>query len=684
MDVDAVVDALTRQRSRASRIAHLLPLARAINATSATSVGRSATGNAFNTGVIGCFVRPRGVLAPPQLLVVDREVAEGDLGLPRGAINQMGWFLCPTNAELRQHPYWVAEFESGDATAAPSENHERADPHRQRELLRRLRMPFAMCYWGRQFGVMSGQLGDGRLVTLCEAYRHRGPLLLGSTTASSGCARLVDGASSRAPIGDDDDDDGDCELQKCVVQVKGAGVRTPYSRGLDGLLTLRSALKEWALARTLARLGIPRADVAAVYRERGRECFRDAGGGASAHSQACGVLVRVTQCPLRVGTFDFLMQTQQWELMGRLVESYMLRVPFRACRRFTTTTTNHDSGVGGPSAGESSLLDLEATCVALLREVGRRAGSLVAQWQAFGFVHGVLNTDNIALCGETIDIATGCFIHRFDDSYCQNSDDVTKMYAFGRQPQKYFEGCERFAFIIFSWLRWRRCSSSSSSSDSRSCDDDTAARRLSAELLSAVSDGFQRAFASTLDAALCARVGVDAAVVGGDGDTASDDASRALREVAAATLTLLQACKPAIDAFFDGASRDAAAVLSSSLSRPQPQRRVRSAAASSDGGDGECSTDDDRDGAEAAAHNRCESEAAAWRATIVKHRERLVAVTPTVRALPSFGDLAAALLVAGGSDDDDEGRDTLAALRDAYDSAFPSGKENTVEGCGCG
>lgn len=184
------------------------------------------------------------------------------------------------------------------------------------------------------------------------------------------------------------------------IHIKGAG-QTVYSRRGDGRAALGPMLREYIISEAMHALGVPTTRSLAViatgetvHRERALE-------GA--------MLVRVAGSHLRVGTAEFVATQRDIGLMRRFMDYVIAR---------------HYPEIGGG----------DERYVSLYRAIMQRQAELVAQWMRVGFVHGVMNTDNMALSGETIDYGPCAFIDRADMNAVFSSIDHQGRYAFGRQP----------------------------------------------------------------------------------------------------------------------------------------------------------------------------------------------------------------------------------------------------------
>lgn len=184
------------------------------------------------------------------------------------------------------------------------------------------------------------------------------------------------------------------------LQFKGSGA-TPYSRGADGKCTLAAALREYVMSEAMAALGVPSTRSLAVV-ATGDGIWRE-----TPHPAA--VLTRVAASHLRVGTFEWAAAHKGREAVEQLTD-YALERHFPERR--------HEAN--------RPLALLEAVCEAQAR--------LVAKWMALGFVHGVMNTDNVAVSGETIDYGPCAFLDGYSATQVFSSIDRGGRYAFGQQP----------------------------------------------------------------------------------------------------------------------------------------------------------------------------------------------------------------------------------------------------------
>ncbi|MEO6653782.1 MAG: protein adenylyltransferase SelO [Ilumatobacteraceae bacterium] len=184
------------------------------------------------------------------------------------------------------------------------------------------------------------------------------------------------------------------------IALKGSG-RTPFSRGGDGKATLGPVLREYLMGEAMHALGVPTTRALAVV-TTGELVRRDG-------LLPGAVLTRVAASHLRVGTFQFFSARSDIDRLRRLVDYAIER---------------HD-----PAAAAA-----DNPTVALLDGVVRRQAALIAQWMNLGFIHGVLNTDNVTVSGETIDYGPCSFMDHYDPTTVYSSIDHGGRYAYGNQP----------------------------------------------------------------------------------------------------------------------------------------------------------------------------------------------------------------------------------------------------------
>lgn len=232
--------------------------------------------------------------------------------------------------------------------------------------------PYAMCYGGHQFGNWAGQLGDGRAINLGEVLNRRG--------------------------------------ERWILQLKGAGP-TPYSRTADGLAVLRSSLREFLCSEAMHHLGVPTTRALSLT-VTGEDVVRDMFYDGRPRAEPGAVVCRVASSFTRFGNFQLPAARQELDVLRRLVD-YTIRIDF-------------------PELGEPS----KETYVAWIAEVSRRTAVMIVEWMRVGFVHGVMNTDNMSILGLTIDYGPYGWLEDYDPDWTPNTTDAHgKRYRFGHQPQ---------------------------------------------------------------------------------------------------------------------------------------------------------------------------------------------------------------------------------------------------------
>ena len=185
------------------------------------------------------------------------------------------------------------------------------------------------------------------------------------------------------------------------VQLKGSG-RTPFSRGGDGKAALGPVLREYLVSEAMHVLGVPTTrSLAAVV--TGAKVWRE-------EMLPGAVLTRIASSHVRVGTFQFFAARGEWERVKRLGDYVIAR--------------------HYPELGKGA-----NRWLGLLEAVRDRQAALVAQWMNLGFIHGVMNTDNMAISGETIDYGPCAFMEAYDPATVFSSIDSGGRYAYGNQPQ---------------------------------------------------------------------------------------------------------------------------------------------------------------------------------------------------------------------------------------------------------
>lgn len=232
--------------------------------------------------------------------------------------------------------------------------------------------PFAMCYGGHQFGNWAGQLGDGRAINLGEIINQ--------------------------------------SSQRWIVQLKGAGP-TPYRRFADGLAVMRSSIREFLCSEAMFHLGIPTTRALSLILT-GERVERDMFYDGHPRLEPGAVVCRVSPSFIRFGNFEIFAARGENGVLKQLVD-YTIRTDFPHL---------------GPPSPEVYLQWFEEVC--------RKTAALLVHWMRVGFVHGVMNTDNMSIMGLTIDYGPYGWLEDYDPQWTPNTTDAaTRRYSFGNQPQ---------------------------------------------------------------------------------------------------------------------------------------------------------------------------------------------------------------------------------------------------------
>ncbi len=185
------------------------------------------------------------------------------------------------------------------------------------------------------------------------------------------------------------------------LHLKGAG-RTPFSRSGDGRAVLGPVLREYVLGEAMAALGIPTTRALAMV-ATGEEVYRE-------RIESGAVLVRIAAGHVRVGTFEYFARRGNTEAVKTLAD-YVIERHYPDCA------------------------EAEQPYQALLEQVVKRQAELIGQWMLVGFIHGVMNTDNVAISGETIDYGPCAFMDAFHPQTVYSSIDRFGRYAWDQQPR---------------------------------------------------------------------------------------------------------------------------------------------------------------------------------------------------------------------------------------------------------
>ena len=235
--------------------------------------------------------------------------------------------------------------------------------------------PYAANYGGHQFGNWAGQLGDGRAITLGEIVNAAG--------------------------------------ERWEVQLKGAGP-TPYSRTADGRAVLRSSVREFLCSEAMHHLGAPTTRALCLV-ATGEEVERDMFYDGRPRMEPGAIVCRVAPSFIRFGNFELPTSRGDHALLMRLIE-FTIRRDFPGLVR------------------EGAPID-EGVRAEWFAQVCERTARMAAHWMRVGFVHGVMNTDNMSILGLTIDYGPYGWIDNFDLDWTPNTTDAGgRRYRFGHQP----------------------------------------------------------------------------------------------------------------------------------------------------------------------------------------------------------------------------------------------------------
>jgi uncharacterized protein YdiU (UPF0061 family) len=235
--------------------------------------------------------------------------------------------------------------------------------------------PYAMCYGGHQFGNWAGQLGDGRAINLGEVVNSGG--------------------------------------DRWALQLKGSG-QTPYSRGGDGLAVLRSSVREFLCSEAMFHLGVPTTRALSLV-TTGEQVMRDMFYDGNAKFEPGAIVCRVAPSFTRFGNFQIFASRGDNETLTKLLD-------------FTIANDY-------PHLKDVSAENKTDAYVKMFHEVCIATSEMVVHWMRVGFVHGVMNTDNMSILGLTIDYGPYGWLEDFDPMWTPNTTDAQgRRYCFGNQP----------------------------------------------------------------------------------------------------------------------------------------------------------------------------------------------------------------------------------------------------------
>ncbi|KAM0276708.1 hypothetical protein ACHAQH_006476 [Verticillium albo-atrum] len=256
--------------------------------------------------------------------------------------------------------------------------------------------PWAQCYGGFQFGQWAGQLGDGRAISLFE-----------TKNPATGV--------------------------QYELQLKGAGM-TPYSRFADGKAVLRSSIREFIVSEALNALHIPTTRALSLTLLPTSKVRRET-------IEPGAIVLRFAQSWLRFGNFDILRARSERPLL-RTLATYVATDVLGGWEALPARLADPDDPKACPAPIRNVPADdiqgpsdaAENRFTRLYREITRRNALTVAKWQAYGFMNGVLNTDNTSILGLSLDFGPFAFMDDFDPQYTPNHDDHALRYSYRNQP----------------------------------------------------------------------------------------------------------------------------------------------------------------------------------------------------------------------------------------------------------
>lgn len=244
---------------------------------------------------------------------------------------------------------------------------------------------YATCYGGHQFGHWAGQLGDGRAINLGEIINGEG--------------------------------------EYWTLQLKGAGP-TPYSRSADGFAVLRSSVREFLCSEAMFHLGIPTTRALSLILT-GEHVLRDMFYDGNPQPELGAIVCRVAQSFTRFGHFQIFMSQQNKELLQKIVDF---------------TIVNDFPHLPPPS---------QETYLQWFEEVCQRTATMIVHWMRVGFVHGVMNTDNMSILGQTIDYGPYGWLENYDPTWTPNITDAKgRRYRFEHQPEIAYWNLAQLAHAI--------------------------------------------------------------------------------------------------------------------------------------------------------------------------------------------------------------------------------------------
>ena len=236
--------------------------------------------------------------------------------------------------------------------------------------------PYAMCYGGHQFGNWAGQLGDGRAINLGEIVNQK--------------------------------------KQRWALQLKGSGA-TPYSRNADGLAVLRSSVREFLCSEAMYHLGVPTTRALSLVLT-GEDVVRDMFYNGNPQAERGAVVCRVAPSFIRFGSFQIFTSRGEIDVLRQFVD-FTIRTDF-------------------PHLVKNDLKLDKQNYIEWFNEVCKTTAEMIVHWQRVGFVHGVMNTDNMSILGLTIDYGPYGWLDDYDPDWTPNTTDAAeRRYRYSQQPE---------------------------------------------------------------------------------------------------------------------------------------------------------------------------------------------------------------------------------------------------------
>ncbi|KAF9548670.1 hypothetical protein EC957_005909 [Mortierella hygrophila] len=349
------------------------------------------------------FVNPEDQSKNAFLLGWNKEFAK-ELGVDTNKIERSQW----SEQELDH----LVKLLTGGGRKIPAPQQDESDAGKgPREA-----QPWAHCYGGHQFGYYAGQLGDGRAISLYET---------------------VNPATG----------------QSWELQLKGAG-KTPYSRFADGYAVLRSSIREYLCAEAVTALDVASSRSLAILSTETMVAREDGGEPGS-------IVCRVAPSWIRFGSFEIFFYRKDRINLRRLAEyvcdevynlprddpqematftEQFRKVELETARKTVSDEPKHVSAAvegeaeGAPVTTREPKALYRNRFAKMFERVAYKTAIMVSGWQAIGFCHGVMNTDNMSILGLTIDFGPYAFLDKYDPLFICNHSDTEGRYSFQQQP----------------------------------------------------------------------------------------------------------------------------------------------------------------------------------------------------------------------------------------------------------